>query len=621
MLRIVNLSKSFGGQQIFEDVSFTIGKQERVGLVGRNGNGKTTLFRIIQGLEEPDSGEIIIPSGYRIGYLTQSLDFTGDTILTEGCRGLPKHHADDQWRVEKVLTGLGFSPADMQRHPAEFSGGFQVRLNLTKALVSDADLLLLDEPTNYLDVVSIRWLGSFLRQWRGEICLITHDRAFMDGVVTSVAAIHRRRVRKMSGTTEKLYDTIRMEEEIYEKTRLNDEKKRKQVELYISRFRSKARLATNVQSRIKALNRKEQKDKLEEIKELEFSFGYEPTPAKALMNAISLNFSYVPEVPLIRDFSLTLQRHDRICVIGHNGKGKTTLLRLLVEDLTPQEGEISLHNKTTVGYFAQTNIADLRPDSTIEEELMSAGCGRQRARNIAGAMMFEGDMAEKPTHVLSGGEKSRVLLGKVLAQKSNLLLLDEPTNHLDMQACDAFLGAIDSFEGAVVMVTHNEMFLHHLANRFVVFQEDKITLFEGSYLEFLEKVGWSAEAVMTRHEDPPVREQQKEESRELTKKELRRLRAEFVKRTSREVTPLRRRAEKLEKTIMEAEDELASYNQAIIDASPLKDGKKISQLLKKISRTQNKIEELFEELEKVTEKADQRSSAINAEMAALRESK
>jgi ATP-binding cassette subfamily F protein 3 len=617
MIRIINLSKAFGPQLIFDSISLSINKNERLGLVGRNGHGKTTLLRIMQGLEEADSGDILIPKNYPVGYLKQNLEFTQDSILAEGCLGLPQNQKDDSWRVEKVLAGLGFSAQDMNRHPSEFSGGFQVRLNLAKVLVSNAELLLLDEPTNYLDVVSIRWLAGFLRQWKGELCLITHDRAFMDAVVTHVAAIHRRQVRKMMGITEKLYELIANEEEIYEKTRLNDEKKRKEAELYISRFRSKARLASNVQSRMKALAKQEKLEKLDTIKNLRFSFGYAPTPAKTVMSVSQLNFGYTPEKKLIKDFNLTVGRKDRICVIGHNGQGKTTLLRLLVEDLKAQGGEINLHNKTAIGYFAQTNIAELNPDWTIEEEFLNVGCERQRARSIAGAMMFEGELAEKKTKVLSGGEKSRVLLGKVLAQASNLLLLDEPTNHLDMQSCDAFLEAIERFEGAVIMVTHNELFLHKLANRFVVFQEDQISFFEGPYAEFLEQVGWANEENASPskldQDDAPL----ESASKGLSKADRRRLRAQLVAKSSKEVKPLKNRIDQLEQDIILAEEKIASLNQEIISASPVEDGKLIGQLIKDVHLTQKNIDQMFEELEKVTTQHDHKAKAIAEQMNAL----
>ena len=225
MIRIENLQKSFVGQKLFDGVNFKIGARERVGLVGRNGHGKTTLFRMIMGEESCDEGAITIPRNYRIGIVRQSLDFTGRTVLEEGMKGLPADRKHNHWEVEKILAGLGYSQRDMQRHPGEFSGGFQVRLNLAKAIVSEPDLLLLDEPTNYLDITSIRWIEKYLVKWPHEIMLITHDRGFMDKAVTHVLGIHRKNIRKISGNTEKYYPQIAQDEEVDEKTRQNDERR------------------------------------------------------------------------------------------------------------------------------------------------------------------------------------------------------------------------------------------------------------------------------------------------------------------------------------------------------------------------------------------------------------
>jgi len=263
MVTISNLSKSFGGDEIFKNISFHINPKEKIGLVGRNGHGKTTLFKMLTNNEEVENGEISMPKNYKLGYVSQHLKFSKNNVLEEGALGLSKEHKDDTWKVEKILAGLGFSTEDMNKNPNDFSGGYQVRLNLGKILVSEPNLLLLDEPTNYLDVVSIRWLAQFLKQWPNELVLITHDRFFMDSITTHTVGIHRKISRKVKGNTNKLYQQIIKEEEIYEKTRLNDEKKRKETEIFIDRFRAKARLAGMVQSRVKALEKQEKLSKME----------------------------------------------------------------------------------------------------------------------------------------------------------------------------------------------------------------------------------------------------------------------------------------------------------------------------------------------------------------------
>ena len=266
MIRVENLTKSFGDRLLLDEVNFAMAARQRVGLVGQNGHGKTTLFRMINGEEQPDSGSIVIPKNYRIIYVQQHLEFAADTALEEGMRTLPPHEQGHSWKVEKILAGLGFSEEDFHRHPSQFSGGFQVRLNLVKALVSEPDLLLLDEPTNFLDITSIRWIEQFLKTWPHELLLITHDRSFMDKVVTHTMGIHRRKIRKISGNTAKYYNQIAQDEEVYEKTRVNDERRRKEIQQFITRFRAKARLANLVQSRIKTLKKMEKKEKLEQMK-------------------------------------------------------------------------------------------------------------------------------------------------------------------------------------------------------------------------------------------------------------------------------------------------------------------------------------------------------------------
>ncbi len=622
MISVENLSKYFGAQTLFEDVTFKLNSRERLGVVGRNGHGKTTLFRMFIGEELPDSGSIVIPKNYRIGYVEQHISFTEDTVLKEGMKGLPEQEKDHHWKVEKVLAGLGFSDQDMDRHPGEFSGGYQVRLNLAKMLVSDPDLLLLDEPTNYLDITSIRWVVQFLIAWPHELMLITHDRSFMDKVITHTMAIHRKKVRKVPGDTGKLYSQIAQEEEIYEKTRMNDERKQKDIEQFITRFRAKARLANMVQSRVKTLEKMGKREKLETVQNLDFSFRSKPFPGKNVMRAGNLSFSYDPQTPLIRNFSISVSAGDRICVVGKNGKGKTTLLKLLAGAISPRQGEVVYNPNVEKGFYEQTNVSTLVDTRTVEEELLyaDADVDRQQARNICGAMMFKGDDALKRIGVLSGGEKSRVMLGKLLVTPLNLLLLDEPTNHLDMESCDAMLGALDSFAGVVVMVTHNEMFLHALAERLIVFQNDRIRVFEGSYQEFLEKGGWEGESLKDQAEDMASdAEDQGEDAvlEKLSRKELKRRRSEIINERAKEVKPLKQRIAKVENAIEKHEEELEELNEAMQKASQAQDGGKITEISQSIHTCQSHIDTLFDDLESLSESFDEKNALFESRLAQL----
>jgi ATP-binding cassette subfamily F protein 3 len=617
MIRVENLNKSFGELTLFAGISFALNAKERLGVVGRNGHGKTTLFRIILGEENPDSGSVIIPKGYRIGYVSQKLEFKHGTVLEEAASALPETEKDHFWKAEKILAGLGFNRSLSQRHPDEFSGGYQVRLNLAKALISEPDLLLLDEPTNFLDITSIRWIERFLQNWPHEVMLITHDRSFMDKIVTHILGIHRRKVRKIEGTTAKYYDQIAQDEEVYEKTRLKDARRRKEIEQFITRFRAKARQANLVQSRIKTLQKKENRQKLEKLKILDFSFNSSPFSAKQSFSAREVNFSYHPEIPLICNFNMNVAARERICVVGPNGRGKSTLLRLMAGELAPCSGRIEYHPAVKKGYFEQSNIKTLVDERTVLEEIIYAtpDGDQQRARDICGAMMFSGDDALKKISVLSGGEKSRVMLGKILVSPTNLLLLDEPTNHLDMECCDALLAAIDNFDGTVIMVTHNEMYLHALARRLIIFHSDGIKIFDGNYQRFLDKGGWQEEnspngTLPRQHQDSTVLPK-------LTKKDLRRQRSEIIAGRSRKVKPLQERIAKVENQVEKEESELNRLNLAMQQAAQEQNGARITEISQALHTCQQTIDRLFAELEELTRELETRTAEFDERLKKL----
>jgi ATP-binding cassette subfamily F protein 3 len=382
------------------------------------------------------------------------------------------------------------------KNPNDFSGGFQVKINLAKLLLDEPNMLLLDEPTNYLDIHSIRWLKKFLNDWRQEVILITHDREFMNSVISHTLNIHRGIFKKTSGNTENVMEKILEEEEIYNKTVLNESKKREKTEEWIKRFGSKASMASRAQSKIKMLEKNGRKEKLAAIANLDFKFNYLPYQSKEnLLNIKKVNFFYKEENYLIKNVSFSIKKTDKICVIGKNGKGKSTLLKLITGDLKPISGDINIHQKTNFGYFGQMNIDRLSPNNSVYQEIQSyvPEMEETKVRQVCGSMMFSSRLSGKPIKVLSGGEKSRVMLGKILLKPANLLMLDEPTNHLDLDSCESLLQAIKAFDGAVMMVTHDEYFLREVANKLVIFDDNKVTVFEGSYDDFLSKVGWKDE--------------------------------------------------------------------------------------------------------------------------------
>ena len=579
MIKINQLSKSYFARELFADVSFQMTTGERLGLVGRNGHGKTTLFRLILGQEEPDSGEITIPRNYRIGHLEQHLHFTRPTILEEAVLGLPEEESHSIYKVEAILFGLGFSQADLGNAPRKFSGGFQIRINLAKLLLSEPNLLLLDEPTNYLDITSVRWITRFLSNFKGELILISHDRDFMDRVTTHTAVIHRQKVRKFEGGTAKAYAQIILEDEIHEKTRANEERKRAHAEAFINRFRAQASKAKMVQSRIKMLERIPKLEEIADIESLDFEFRHAPFTAKTLLEARDLSFGYTPDHLLFRHMNLTINARDKFGVIGNNGKGKSTLLNVISSGLIPVTGEIKVHPDMRLGYFGQTNIQRLNPKLTIEEEIeqTNPALTRTQVRNICGTMMFGGDLALKKVAVLSGGEKSRTLLGKILAHPSNLLLLDEPNNHLDMESIDALIESLQDFPGALLIVTHNERILRALATKLIVFHRGKVDVFNSGYDEFLEKIGWEEETDGTSAQKKPTSRNNYNEKKEREKAERRE----------------KARIEKLEALIMKSENALKQYNEQLEIEANRNNLAQINELSKKISRVKQEIEDLY----------------------------
>jgi ATP-binding cassette subfamily F protein 3 len=602
MIKVSDLSMSYGSQHIFDEVGFNINAKEKIGLVGRNGSGKTTLLNLISGKITPENGSITLPKNYTVGYVLQEIDFTEENVLEEGRKGLRKQPQNKVWLVEKILFGLGFTSDDLNRSPFDLSGGFQVRLNLAKVLLSEPDLLLLDEPTNYLDIVAIGWLTRFLGSWQKEMILVTHDRSFMDSICTHIMIIHRKKLRKVRGDTSKIYTQIAKEEEVHEKTRLNYEKREKEIDLFINRFRAKARLAGLVQSRIKSLQKREKLDKLERIESLDFSFTPAPLKARYILSVSGLGFSYTGREPyLINTLSFSVAGRDRIGVIGKNGKGKTTLLRLIHGGLKALNGSVNTHPNCIMGYFGQTELNKLNPHNTIEQELMKADPdhNRKKVMDICASMIFGGEIASKRIGALSGGEKSRVLLGKILLTPANLLLLDEPTNNLDLESCDSLMAAVDSFEGVVIIVTHNELFLHSLVNRLIIFHNDngRVTFYEGGYQDFLHREGWEK---MDNVSGLPKKSTSKNNKR--GEADTRRKRAEIVNERSKSLKPFERKIHDTEKLIESLEIQMHEKNRAIIEASKAGEGLTISALSKQHHELQAQINRLYDELEKTLRK-------------------
>lgn len=594
MIQVTDLTISHGDHILFANASFTINPGERCGLVGRNGTGKTTLLRLIIGQETPDSGTICLPKGYRLGYLDQHIRFSRPSVIEEAALGLREEEQDSLYKAEKILFGLGFKEEDLASPPERLSGGFHLRLHLAKVLLSNPNLLLLDEPTNYLDILSMRFLTRFLQKWIGEIIVVSHDREFMDSISTHTLGIHRNKVRKVQGKTADLFAPILLEEETYEKTRETLEKKRSHMQTFVERLGAKASKASQAQSRKKMLAKIPALEALKAIEDLDFSFHEALFQGKKLGEVKDVNFSYHKEHPLINDLSCVIGKGERIAIIGKNGYGKSTLLRLLAQELIPARGSVSYSDQVSIGYFGQTNIQRLNEQATVEAEIAAANPALPftEVRRICAQMMFRGTAAEKRIGVLSGGEKSRVLLGKILASPCNLLLLDEPTHHLDVESVEALIDAIEEFSGTVIIVTHSELILQRLElSTLIVCHAGTQALYTGGYKEFLEKIGWQEEAAS-----------EKPKAKNLDRALEKRKRAELVALRAKALKPIKDKMTVLEKGIIALEEVQKKDQQCLTTMTEQGMALSMQDLLISIGKRAKEIEQLFETLLELGEK-------------------
>ena len=532
MISINNLSVQFSGESLFDHVSFIINEKDRIGLVGKNGAGKSTLLKIIKGIHRADEGDVIIPDGFTVGYLPQEMAVQSRKTVMEEAMGafseilhleekiqtyelqiqertdyetdsyhkLIKKHSDAIERyhliggqavhinIEKVLAGLGFEREDLVRNLTEFSSGWQMRVEIAKLLLQQPNLVLLDEPTNHLDIESIQWLEEFLVNYKGAVVLVSHDRAFLDNVT-------RRSIEISQG---KIYDYkanysgyVQMREERMESqmaTFNNQQRQIKQIERFIERFRSKATKAKQVQSRIKLLDKIDLVE-IDMIDESGIHFRFPPAPhsGKIILEAHHLSKDY-PQKRVLNDLEFSVIKNDRIAFVGKNGEGKTTLSKV-INGLVEYSGELKFGHNVVIGYYAQDQSDYLDPEKTVFATIDEIAVGdiRPRIKGILGGFLFSGDDIEKKVKVLSGGEKSRLSLAKLLLTPANLLILDEPTNHLDMHSKDVLKSALLQFNGTLLIVSHDRDFLQGLTNRVFEFRKGTIKEYIGDIYDFLEQ--------------------------------------------------------------------------------------------------------------------------------------
>jgi len=520
------VSKGYGGQQLLQDCTWRIGRGERIGLVGPNGAGKTTLCRILAGVEETDAGRVHRDSGVTVGYLPQEVTTGEDrTVLAEALSGF-----DEVWRLEAeleslasrmagpdagpeltetygevqhrfealggyrleaeakiILGGLGFSPDGAHRPLAEYSGGWRMRAALARLLLLRPDLLLLDEPTNHLDLESLQWLENFLAAYEGSVVIVSHDRYFLNRMVTAIAELAGGSVTLYHGD----YDHFLMEREARQALReaqaRNQAKRVAEIERFIERFRYKASKARQVQSRVKMLGRMERIETEADARRIHFSFHQPPRTGRLVARMSGIRKAYGDNV-VYAGVDFLVERGDRVALVGINGAGKSTLLKMLAGTLPFDAGERVLGSHVEVQYYAQHQLDALDPTRTVLEEIELAAPEAQisRLRTILGSFLFSGDTVEKKVGVLSGGEKARLALAKMLARPAALLCMDEPTNHLDLASKEVLEEALSGFTGTIVFISHDRYFINRIATQVVEVEHGQLATHLGSYDDYLD---------------------------------------------------------------------------------------------------------------------------------------
>ncbi|MBI5326319.1 MAG: ABC-F family ATP-binding cassette domain-containing protein [Ignavibacteriae bacterium] len=532
MLNVSNLSIHFANRYLFDGITFSVNAGDRIGLIGRNGSGKTTLLNIISGLQQAEEGTIVKPKYFRIGYLPQEADISSDkTVKDEVYAALEEinvienrideltslidkstNYETDSYNkliqeqselherfallgghnieseISKVLKGLGFEENDFSRSVSELSGGWQMRIELAKILLQLPDMILLDEPTNHLDIDSIIWVETFLRNYKGSVLLVSHDRTFLDSVTNRTIEISNGKIYDLNKSYSE-FTKFRNEQREQQLNAYKDQQKQiAETERYIERFRYKASLATRVQSKIKML---EKLDRIiideEDTSSIKFKFPEATRSGRLVAEISNLSKNYADKL-VLQNINFSIEQGDKIAFIGRNGEGKTTLSKILA-GVETYKGNLKIGHNVTIGFYEQQHNNNLTGDDTVFDIIDRAATGeiRTRMRQLLGTFLFSGEDIYKKVKVLSGGEKSRLAIAKLLLQSCNFLILDEPTNHLDMNSKDVLKNALIDYKGTLIIVSHDREFLHGLTNKSVLFKNHGLIEYPGDIFDFLEK--------------------------------------------------------------------------------------------------------------------------------------
>lgn len=637
MLQLNNLTLHFGERTLFKDLSVTINKGERIGLVGPNGAGKSTLLKIIIGEMNPDGGSIKMGNADTVGYLPQD-GVEPDPNLTvfqeveqvfEEILALRDRHVELQQKmnslpadsdehtevleefgtiqhklenadayslgadIERILKGLGFHEEDFSRPTTEFSGGWLMRIALAKLLLKQPTYLLLDEPTNHLDIESLRWIENFLTNYDGAVVLVSHDKAFLNSVTNRTLAFQHGGLKDYAGNYSFYTKKYEEELELLEKRYENQQKEIKQTQEFIDRFRYKASKAKQVQSRIKQLEKMEKIELEDEQSEITFRFPPPERSGQIVMKLSNLVKKYGDNT-VFDGIDYEVERGDKIAVVGPNGAGKSTLIRILAGFEPITSGKRELGHNVTPGYFAQHQAEELNPKNTALDEMMLAGSreSETRLRTILGCFLFEGDDVFKKVGVLSGGEKSRLALAKMLLNSGNFLIFDEPTNHLDMRSKNILQQALDQFEGTLMIVSHDRDFLDPIVNKTLEIQPGHIKTWLGNISYYLDKKSFDDSVDLESKEDSG-------DTKKLSRKEERRLEAQKRQALSKKLKPLKKRLETIESDVETKEARKSEIEELMAQPDFYDDSDEVKEISLEYESIKTELVELMHKWEEI----------------------
>ena len=651
-----DVSLALGGETLFDGLSLQVHQGDHIGLVGPNGSGKSSLFRLLAGSIEPDGGKIKTLPGVQVGFLPQEIaSFPNQPVLPfvfDSVPGRPelraklelhearlaelehasKGHEDElvavasevaelheqiaaldarfsEHEAKRILHGLGFTQDDHRRPLAELSGGWKMRAVLASLLFQKPGLLLLDEPTNHLDMPSVAWFSKFLSSYDQALFLVSHDREFLNEQVNRVVSFEPEGVRTFRGNYEKYLTQREEERQLLENRAKNLEKEKEHLEQFVRRFRAKASKAAQVQSRVRQLEKMGSVELHRAARQVRFSFPATDRGARTPMRVDDLCKSYGSHVVLDK-VSLAVERGERIAIVGPNGAGKTTLLKILAGEIEATGGRVHLPGRSNVRYFAQHHAEDLRLDRTVLQEASYASDGTsvERVRSVLGALLFGERTVDKLVSVLSGGERARVALAKILVRPGNVLLMDEPTNHLDLQTTEALTDALATYDGTLLFVSHNRAFIRRLATKLWVVHDGGVESYPGTLDDYL----WSCQerdvAPATDTAIKPVAQKRSRQAR----KEQRRKEAELRAKQNQGVKPLEKRVGELEQTIEQLEQCIAEHNEELSKPDVYDDAGRRDTLLREVQEAQTKLDRSFAEWTESNEKLEQLRAEIEA---------